>query len=244
MDILLAIVIGLAVGSFANVVVDRVPTGRTIFGRSTCDRCRRQLRWWELLPVASACGLRFRCRTCDGRIPWRYAVVEAGTAALFVALLAHHGGWTFRLAVEAVALVALGVLALIDLRERVVPDAVSIPVIILILIGSTVAGRSVLPIASAAVGAAFFGVQRLVSQGRWVGDGDTRVGAIIGALLPLPLLAVAMGAAYVIGGFLATVLLATRRVARGAHLPLVPFLFLGTLVAVFWGADVLTLYGL
>lgn len=255
----LTAILGLALGSFANVLIDRIPVERSIRGRSACDRCRRRLKWWELVPIVSALVLRYRCPTCKGRIAFRYSAVEFGAAALLLLVLWRHGGVvSMRAVVEAFGLLALGVLAIVDLRFGVVPDQISIPAIV-----GVVAGRLITPFviasepkASAAisalgmivvsmmVGSGFFWLQRIVSRGRWVGDGDTRVGALMGALFaPVPLL-LALAASYIVGGSIAAVLLPVHRVERGARIPLVPFLFIGSFITVLWGDRVLRWYGL
>lgn len=250
MQFVIAALTGLAFGSFANVCVDRAPLGKPLTGRSQCDRCRRVLRWWELIPVASALLLRHRCRTCGARIPVRMTAVEFGSALLAVAVLGRDGGTlTFDGVIAFIGLLALAVLAIIDADHGIVPDAISVPAVGIVAILRFLApdARSLTSLAflvlAIAIGAGFFALQRACSRGRWVGDGDVRVGALMGAMLPLPFLAVALGVSYIIGGSVAAVLLATHRAARGAHLPLVPFLAIGTFVTVFWGEVILGFYG-
>lgn len=244
MVLILAAAIGLAVGSFANVIIDRVPRGVSVRGRSVCDRCRRKLRWWELVPIMSAVILHYRCSTCAGSIPLRYTLVEIATALLVVGIVLAHGGRiSTSVITEAIGLTVLGMLAVIDFQEQVVPDAVSIPALVMIAVGNSMTMRWYAVVLSIMLGAGFFALQRVVSRGRWVGDGDTRIGAIMGAMLPVPQLIVGMGSAYVIGGFVALILLVTRRAERGTHIPLVPFLFLGSLVAVLSGDAIVRWYG-
>ncbi|MDO8462872.1 MAG: A24 family peptidase [bacterium] len=236
------VALGLAVGSFANVVIDRVPSHRSLRGRSVCDRCRRELRPWELVPILSALFLRFRCPTCDGPIALRMLLVEGGIAALFLG-----AWWTFGFSPRAIAVVvaltALVILAVIDLREHVVPDRVSVPAMIAVAVLRLGEVRPHVVIIGMLLGAGFFWVQRVVSRGRWVGDGDTRVGALMGALFSPLHLGIALAASYVVGGLLAGVLLAMRRAQRGTQVPLVPFLLLGSVVTVFWGDVILRWYG-
>ncbi len=80
----LAAAVGLALGSFLNVVISRVPRGESILKPpSHCMKCRRRLAWWENIPIASYILLMGRCRTCGAPIGWRYLAVEltAGAAA-------------------------------------------------------------------------------------------------------------------------------------------------------------------
>ncbi|MBI4434545.1 prepilin peptidase [Candidatus Uhrbacteria bacterium] len=256
----LAIILGLSLGSFANVLIDRVPDGKSIRGRSRCDRCRRTLRWWELVPVLSAFILRHRCPTCAGTIAFRNTAVELGCAGVLVAVLIRHGSAvTPQGVIEAFGLLSLGVLAIIDLRHGIVPDQISLPAIVIVAIARLVNSslfplHSSLPISSSlpsalsslavsmVVGAGFFAVQRFVSRGRWVGDGDIRVGALMGALFVTTHLVLALAAAYIIGGAIAAALLLTRHVERGSRIPLVPFLFAGSVVVVMWGEQIVEWY--
>ena len=85
MTVLYAALFGLAFGSFANAAIDRVPRGRSINGRSTCDSCARPLRAWELVPVLSYVILRGRCATCHAGIGARAPLTEAASGAAFAA---------------------------------------------------------------------------------------------------------------------------------------------------------------
>ncbi|MDO8621920.1 MAG: prepilin peptidase [bacterium] len=249
MTVFLTAIAGLAFGSFMNVLIDRVPAQRSIRGRSACDRCRRTLRWWELVPVMSALLLRHRCSTCGGAIAFRTTLVELGAAAILVSVVLRHGGLvTMQGALEAFTLLSLGTLAVIDLRQGIVPDQISLPAIVAVLAVkalfiihySSFIPQLLLPVV---IGAGWFAIQRWISKGRWVGDGDTRVGALMGALFAPVHLLLALAASYIIGGAFAGALLVTRRVNRGAHIPLVPFLFLGSVVVVLWGERIVAWYG-
>lgn len=83
----LVFILGSAVGSFLNVVIDRGPQGRTALGgRSSCDFCHTPLLWWELIPVLGFFLVGCRCRTCHQKLSWQYPLVEAATGVLFVVL--------------------------------------------------------------------------------------------------------------------------------------------------------------
>src|SRR5690606_22028608 len=81
---LVIIAFGLVIGSFLNVVIYRFHTGRSLNDRSHCLSCGKTLRWFELFPIFSYLALRGRCRSCRSFIPYRYALVEALTACLFL----------------------------------------------------------------------------------------------------------------------------------------------------------------
>ncbi|MBI4004796.1 prepilin peptidase, partial [Candidatus Roizmanbacteria bacterium] len=78
--------LGTAVGSFLNVLIDRLPNEESIHGRSHCNHCRRTLRWFELIPLFSFLFLQGKCRTCKKPIPLVYFFVELLTGVMFVAV--------------------------------------------------------------------------------------------------------------------------------------------------------------
>ena len=121
-----AFVYGLAIGSFLNVVVFRLPTGGSIVRPgSRCPACGAGIRAWDNVPVLSYLWLRGRCRGCGARISLRYPAVELSTALLFAAIAWRFGpGWETPLyALFASGLVAA---ALIDFDHQIIPDEISI----------------------------------------------------------------------------------------------------------------------
>jgi len=128
-EIILAILVGLAVGSFLNVVADRVPEGQSLLHPpSHCPSCGRQLTPLDLAPVVSYLALRGRCRTCGAEIPRRVLIVEIVTAALFGWLAARYGP-SMDLVIMAWWTAVLIVLFVIDLEHRIVPNVIILPAI-------------------------------------------------------------------------------------------------------------------
>ena len=122
--------LGLLVGSYLNVVIYRLPRGKsTVTPPSSCPRCGTRIKARDNIPILSFLLLRGRCRQCSEAIGWRYSIVEASTAALFVAVVA-----TFGLGVEALIGAAfcclLLILALIDLDHMILPDRLTLPGIV------------------------------------------------------------------------------------------------------------------
>ena len=86
-DLLLVGLVGLALGSFLNVVITRLPKGESVWaGRSRCPRCRSPLPWYDNIPLCSYLWLKGRCRACGAAIPWRYPLVELAGGMLALAL--------------------------------------------------------------------------------------------------------------------------------------------------------------
>jgi leader peptidase (prepilin peptidase) / N-methyltransferase len=120
-------VLGLIVGSFLNVVIARVPEGRSIVRPgSHCPRCGHVLRWWENVPVVSWLGLGGRCRKCRAPISVRYLAVELLTGLLFLGCAWRFGpGWEL---VRGLLLVGFLVpLAVIDLEQWLLPFELTLP---------------------------------------------------------------------------------------------------------------------
>jgi len=117
------------VGSFLNVVIYRVPQGRSIITpASSCPACGHTIRAWENIPVLSWIALKGRCSACQSSISIRYPLVEIGAACLTVAAYLHTG-WTGDFLVLSFLLWVLLSLSLIDLDTRLLPDRITLPTI-------------------------------------------------------------------------------------------------------------------
>lgn len=163
---LLAALLGAIVGSFANVVVYRLPRGESIaFPGSRCPHCGRHLGVLDLVPVLSYVALGGRCRTCKARISPRYPLVETLMAGLFLALALKwppldHGAAVLPLLVVVAMLVMA---ALIDLERYILPDVLTLPALIVALVGSFLwVGMPDLPSPRAALIGALVGAGVLV----------------------------------------------------------------------------------
>lgn len=92
-EVLLAAVLGLVIGSFLNVCIHRLPEDESVLEprRSYCPHCRQTIAWYDNVPLLSFFLLRGRCRHCQAAISWRYPIVEALTALLFAWTIQTHG---------------------------------------------------------------------------------------------------------------------------------------------------------
>src|SRR5262245_29554987 len=132
---------GLVIGSFLNVVIARLPEGRSVWQpRSACLGCGTPLVWYDNIPIVSFAVLGGRCRACGKAISWRYPIVEAATGALF-ALAYLVLGPTPDLLVAAVFLAALVAIAAIDLDHQMIPDAITLPGILAGVVANLATGR-------------------------------------------------------------------------------------------------------
>ena len=134
-------IFGLCVGSFLNVVIARLPEGRSIVSPgSACPRCGRFLQWFDNVPLISYALLGGRCRYCREPISVRYPVIELVTGLLF-ALAAWERGLTPDLVPALFLLTALVAITGIDLDRQLIPDAISLPGIAVGFVSSLVVGR-------------------------------------------------------------------------------------------------------
>lgn len=123
--------LGLIVGSFLNVCILRIPRRRSIvFHGSSCTHCGQALKPYDNIPVASFLLLSGKCRFCKKQISWQYPVVESLTSVIYWATYVNYG-FQWKTAMMLVFFSALIVLVFIDLNERILPNVITLPGIIL-----------------------------------------------------------------------------------------------------------------
>lgn len=237
------LLVGLAVGSFVNVVIARLPERRSLLRpRSSCPGCGAAIAWHDNIPVLSYVWLRGRCRTCGMGITWRYPVVEVATALLWAAAYVAWG-LTLDFALGALFLTALVAVTAIDIERGIIPDLITLPGILAGFGANLIVGRVgwVDSILGIAVGGGLFLVI-IVATGGGIGGGDMKLGAMFGAFLGWQVTLLALFVAVVLGGALALALLASGRVRRKDPIPFGPFLAAGGAVSLFWGEKVMRWY--
>ena len=235
---------GLVIGSFLNVVIARVPERRSLVRPgSACPGCGNPIAWYDNLPVVSFFALAGRCRACAAPISWRYPFVETLTAALFVLAWVVFASSLVEFFIAAVLLSALIAVTVIDLQYQIIPDAITVPGVVVGLLASLVRERVswLEALLGVLVGTMLFVAVIVLSRGG-MGGGDLKLGAMLGAFLGWKALLVALFVAVLVGGAMAVLLLATRRLARKDAIPFGPFLALGGAVALFWGNALVAWY--
>jgi leader peptidase (prepilin peptidase) / N-methyltransferase len=231
----------LALGSFLNVVAHRVPARRSlVHPRSSCGSCGHEIAARDNVPLLSYFLLRGRCRHCSARISPLYPAVEALTAALAVACVAAFG-LTADAALAFGFCAVLVTLSAIDLRHRIVPNRIVLPAAAIVLVAHTALDPSP-EWALGALGASGFLFVAALAHPRGLGMGDVKLALLLGAMLGASV-AVALFLGFVSSLAPAIVLFARHgRAARKMAIPLVPFLSVGALVALFFGERLLDGY--
>jgi len=245
--ILLAVLGGLVFGSFANVVVHRVPLKQSIVRpASRCPSCGVELRTRDNIPVVSWLLLRGRCRNCGERISVRYPAIEILTAVLF-----GLAAWRIRPATDLIAYVpllwVLVVLSFIDLEHKLLPNRIVIPAFatgVLLLGISAALGPGVVAWVRALLGAvtafAVFFALALISP-RGMGMGDVKLSAVLGLALGYlgwGRLFVGFFIAFAAGAVGGIALVIARRAGMKTEVPFGPYLALGTIASVLFGAPI------
>jgi len=244
---LLAGVLGLLIGSFLNVCIYRVPRRESVtWPGSHCTACQRPLAWYENIPVFSWVALRGRCRTCGDRISVMYPLVEIVTAVVFVAGYAIYGP-TPLLAVRLLFAAAMIVLFVIDLQHQILPNAITLPGIVIGIAASVVLPPGWMDALIGAVAGA--GVLYAIAEAyyRWrgvegLGMGDVKMLAMIGAFLGWKLMLVTLVLASFAGSILGLVLIGAGRGSMKLALPFGTFLAVGALAAATIGEPLLDWY--
>ncbi len=248
--------LGLIIGSFLNVVILRLNTGRSIVtGRSKCATCSRTLHWYELIPVFSFLGLRGKCRSCKAPISFQYPFVELVTAIIFIILYTKIilvGGLTL-LAVgsfigAAIAASLLIVIAVYDFRHKIIPDQI---VYLFIALGfiSIIWKTLVLPgflptpfiIAGPALAAPFFFIW-FFSKGKAMGFGDVKLALGMGWFVGMSAALATFLLSFWIGAIVGLFMIAFSGAKMKSQIPFAPFLIFAFFIVALWGITIATLF--
>jgi leader peptidase (prepilin peptidase)/N-methyltransferase len=242
--VLLAFLLGLAVGSFATAVAHRLPRGASIvLARSECPACGAQIAAYDNVPVVSWVLLRGRARCCGARISPRYPLTELAVGALFAATVLVYRHHPAEAVIGLVFVAMLAVVTLTDLERRTIPNKALLAGAILCVVIAAPTDLGDLPeraIAAAGAGALFFLVALAYPQG--MGLGDVKLAATMGLFLGravAPAILAALLAGSAVGIWL---ILRHGAGARKMAIPFGPFLAFGGIVGLLAGDQLIDLY--
>jgi leader peptidase (prepilin peptidase)/N-methyltransferase len=254
MDAILVVacsVLGLVFGSFANVVIHRVPAGASVVRPpSACPGCGEPVSPRDNVPVASWLVLRGRCRSCGEPIPARYPLVELAGGVLF-GLMALRFGLDWALPAFLLFAWTLLAVAVIDARTRRIPNRLTYPLTpaLLALLGlAAVAGGDPGPFLRALLGglAAFTALLGLaLVSPRGMGMGDVKLAGFLGiglGYLGWGEVVLGVFGGFVLGGVVALLLMALRLRGRKDQIPFGPYLAASAILSVLWGRELIDAY--
>lgn len=264
--------LGLIFGSFINALVWRLHTQSLpkskrpkkvnlsmTRGRSVCVDCHHELAWYDLIPVFSWVLLRGKCRYCHKPIHWQYPVVELLTAVIFVlsgifwpleSTGVHEWLPLLNLAGWLVVVVGMVALVIYDFRWMLLPNRIVYPLTILALLLTALnvglgGGKEVLfgTLFGVAIAGGLFFVLFYVSNGKWIGGGDVKLGFLSGLLLADPYLAFLMlFTASTLGTFAVIPAMISGRLKTSSRVPFGPFLAVATIVVKLFGQVLIDWY--
>ena len=267
----LVFVWGLAIGSFINVLIYRLPEGEDIVIKpSHCMTCGQRIKFYDLIPVFSYLFLRGKCRHCGEKISIQYPLIELLTAISLVGIY-YKFGWIYTPGVyqtvppaQIINLIAMMVLVgmfiavfFIDLKHYIIPNEIIIFGIATGLIFAILKGFNYynwnyhwISLKDAGLGFLVGGLTFLliVIIGEWLmkaeamGMGDVKLMAVVGLFLGLKLTILAMFMAFIIGSIVSIFLLVTKIKGRKDQIPFGPFIVIGSIAAMLWGEQILRLY--
>ena len=243
-------ILGLVVGSFLNMNIDRIPRGESILFHSRCDYCQHRLSAYDLVPLLSYLLLRGRCRYCGHRITRRAFLVEVVTGVLF-GLAAYQFGLTALTGVVIVYGSLFIAISVIDLEQTIIPDVLVIPGLVLAFaiapVGFVGEDRS--------LGDTYLRVLEGLGLGLGImlliylvallvyraavgfGFGDVKLGALIGAVTGFPEVLIPLYFAFIAGGLVAILLLLLKLRGRRDVIPYGPFLTSGAILTLMVGKE-------
>jgi len=262
--------LGLLVGSFVNVVINRLPkmmenewryqcavlreeeppqteTYNLIVPRSACPHCAHQIKAWENIPVLSWLLLRGRCSACKARISWSYPLVEMLCAGLCW-LAAYKFGWGLLVWLVMLYCVTLLALSFIDISTQLLPDNLTLPLLWAGLLANSFG--LLVPLQDAVLGAAagylilwaVYWIFKLVTGKEGMGYGDFKLLAAIGAWLGWTLLPLVIVFSSLLGSIIGISLTLSKSLPYGKPIPFGPYLAIAGIVSIFWGPVVMRAY--
>lgn len=248
--IVIFLIFGLIIGSFANAVVYRLNAVESLMERSHCPNCKKKVRWFDNIPLLSFLLLSAKCRDCGEKISWQYPIVEASVGIIFALI----GKYFFDIldistwATTAYLLIVFSLLMIIfvyDFKYMEIPMlilwlGVGISLVYFIfydwqnfqMMSSVWDLRIFSGILGGLVAGGFFFALSAYSKETWMGYGDAYLGLLVGLIVGWPNILWALMLSFTIGALISVGLIAVRKKTMKSQVPFAPFLITGTFLAV------------
>jgi len=238
--------LGSAVGSFLNVLIYRLPREESIvFPPSHCTSCNARLKPKDLIPILSYIFLRGKCRYCGAKISWRYPMVEFVSAIFFTTVFWIYGFSFFSLKLLVLFSLCLPIF-LIDLKHMIIPDVLSLGGLGIGLLISFIEGsfydKFLGTVAFGGILLLIYILALLIFKEEGMGQGDIKLGLMLGSFLGLRLSILSLFLSYLIGGIFSILFLLFKSKNLKAALPFGPFLIIGATISIFWGDMIIRFY--
>ena len=245
---LYSLLVGLALGSFMNVCIYRIPLEKSIIRpSSSCPNCGKKIRFYDNIPLISYLLLLGRCRHCHHPISWRYPAVEAITGLLSLALFIRYG-LSLQYLLFLLFAATLVTISFIDLDHQIIPDVLSIPGIVAGLAAAFIPGNvswfdSIIGIIGGGGTLFLVGLiyEKLTGK-QGMGGGDVKLLAMIGAWMGWRSLPFVLLVSSLTGAIIGSIFLLAAGKGYRVKIPFGPFLSLGALFYIFFGPQLTNWY--
>lgn len=228
----LVFIFGLAIGSFLNVLILRLPAGKSILGFSKCPKCQKGISWYDNIPLLSFFILKGRCRNCRAKISWQYPLVELITGFLFLFVFWIYGADLIFLIYVLFLTSLLVVIALIDLKHFIILDSLILSGFLVSLFYFMFTPYYFTPdcsILSCSILDSLFGVLFFagiyaflffISKGKWLGFGDVKLALLLGFTFGFKNALDIFYLTFLIGFIFAIILVGLKKVNFKTEMPL------------------------
>lgn len=260
MLILFLFVLGICIGSFLNVLIDRLPRNESIFGRSHCESCKTVLKWKDLFPIISFMFLKGKCRYCSTPLSYQYPVLEILTGLMFVFVFVYISmntifNYQFSIINDLLVLSPAFVIQLFfflfivssfiviffaDLKYGIIPDKIILPSILVSLIWLVTLNQEIFisHLISSFGAFGFFLTIFLITKGKGMGFGDVKLALLMGLILGISGTILALYVAFLTGGIIGIILILWKKKTLKNAVPFGPFLVVGFLISLFFSEQI------
>lgn len=245
MNILFFIIAGLIVGSFLNVLIFRLPDMESVIkGRSHCPKCKKQIPWYDLIPLLSFVALAGRCRSCKETISYVYPLVETITAVLFAIIYLQFGLTIFTFYLITVSCILI-VIFFYDAKKQLIPDEMIIAGFVISIIYYLLSYKAYhldTVLLGFLIGTLFIGLIVAFTKGKGMGIGDIKLAALLGLVIGYPKIIPLLFFAFVIGSLYGLFLIASHKKGLKDPIAFAPFLILSFYIVLFLGDQIINWY--
>lgn len=243
---LIIFILGASIGSFLNVLIDRLSKDESINGRSHCDYCQKKITWYDLMPVLSFFILGGETRCCGKKLSWQYPVVEIVTGAIFIMVFKdspYYGISIIRTVLTASIISCLIVIFVSDFKYHLISDYILLALFVFSLIFHLTNSNQFQPIltnfiSSGLIVALPIFLIYFISKERAMGLGDVFLAANIGFLLGWKAGFLALYIAFVTGAVFGLLMIILKNKKLKSKIAFGPFLVIGTIIMLFYGNKV------
>ena len=240
----ISFIIGLFFGSFFGVLIDRLPKGKDVVtDRSICDFCKKEIKWYDLIPVVSFILLKGKCRFCKKSLSYSYPLLELLTGFLFA--FSYMVFFNLGLIAFIYNLIILSVFFItffMDLKYGIIADKIIFPASVLVILYSAFFAKNIFInnlLSGIFTFLFFFGISYifyLVTKKDGMGGGDIKLSFLLGLYLGFPRILVALYIAFLTGAFISIILILWRKKRfQKDSLPFGPFLIISSVISLFLG---------